>query len=430
MTLNLEKSERAFARASRSIPGGVNSPVRALGSVGGTPFFAAKASGAHVTDVDGNSYIDYILAFGPLILGHGHPAVTRAVSEALAHGMAYGAPTEAETVLAELIASALPGVEKVRLVNSGTEATMSAIRVARGYTKREKIIKFTGCYHGHADYLLVKAGSGAATFGVPDSLGVPGDVAKSTISLPFNSTEAVEAAFEENPGQIACVIVEPVVGNMGCVPPREGFLRDLRELCTREGALLVLDEVMTGFRLAWGGAQVIYDVRPDLTCLGKVIGGGLPVGAYGGRAAIMDQVAPLGGVYQAGTLSGNPLSVAAGIAQLELLRDGKAYETLEYRTKALCEGLDIAAAEASIPVRINRVGSMFTLFFTEEPVEDWESAARADRTRFRSFFHGMRDRGVSLPPSQFEACFLSTAHTARDIDRTVEVARAVLASMA
>ncbi|GMV42076.1 MAG: glutamate-1-semialdehyde 2,1-aminomutase [Myxococcales bacterium] len=426
MTLNLERSEQAFARAAQSIPGGVNSPVRALRAVGGTPFFAASGAGSTVTDIDGNQYLDYILAYGPLILGHAHPAIVAAVQAAATRGMSFGAPTEAETRLAELIRRALPGMERVRLVSSGTEATMSAIRVARGATGRDRIIKFVGCYHGHADYLLVKAGSGAATFGVPDSAGVPADVARNTITVPFNSLGAVEAAFAQNQGQIACIIVEPVVGNMGCVPPADGYLQGLRDLCTREGALLILDEVMTGFRLAWGGAQALYGVQPDLTCLGKVIGGGLPVGAYGGTAAIMDHVAPLGPVYQAGTLSGNPLSVAAGIAQLEALEGSDAYEVLDYRTRALCEGLSIAAEEAGVPARVNRVGSMFTLFFGDHDVVDWDSAARCDRERFKAFFHGMRERGVNLPPSQFEACFLSVAHTAADIDRTVEAARQTL----
>lgn len=426
MTLNLERSEQAFARAAQSIPGGVNSPVRALRAVGGTPFFAASGAGSTVTDIDGNQYLDYILAYGPLILGHAHPAIVAAVQAAATRGMSFGAPTEAETRLAELIRRALPGMERVRLVSSGTEATMSAIRVARGATGRDRIVKFVGCYHGHADYLLVKAGSGAATFGVPDSAGVPADVARNTITVPFNSLGAVEAAFAQNQGQIACIIVEPVVGNMGCVPPADGYLQGLRDLCTREGALLILDEVMTGFRLAWGGAQALYGVQPDLTCLGKVIGGGLPVGAYGGTAAIMDHVAPLGPVYQAGTLSGNPLSVAAGIAQLEALEGSDAYEVLDYRTRALCEGLSIAAEEAGVPARVNRVGSMFTLFFGDHDVVDWDSAARCDRERFKAFFHGMRERGVNLPPSQFEACFLSVAHTAADIDRTVEAARQTL----
>lgn len=429
MALNLERSEKAFARATQSIPGGVNSPVRALRNVGGTPFFAASGAGATITDVDGNSYLDYILAYGPLILGHAHPAIIEAVQQAATRGMSFGVPTEGETRLAELIRKAVPSMERLRLVSSGTEATMSAIRVARGATGRDKIIKFIGCYHGHADYLLVKAGSGLATSGVPDSAGVPADFARNTISVNYNSLDAVEAAFKQNRGQIACIIVEPVVGNMGCVPPREGFLQGLREICTREGALLILDEVMTGFRVAWGGAQALYGVKPDLTCLGKVIGGGLPVGAYGGTAAIMDHVAPLGPVYQAGTLSGNPLSVAAGIAQLEALDGSDAYEILEYRTRALCEGLLVAAEEAGVPARINRVGSMFTLFFGDHDVVDWDTAASGDRDRFKPFFHGMRERGINLPPSQFEACFVSTAHQAADIDRTVEAARQTLRSL-
>lgn len=424
MVLNLEKSRAAMSRAVSVIPGGVNSPVRAMKGVGGTPFFAVSGDGAGITDVDGNRYADYVLSYGPLILGHCDPDVVFAIQQAAARGLSYGAPTESEVELAELIRSALPSMEKVRMVNSGTEATMSAIRVARGFTGRDDIIKFTGCYHGHADHLLVKSGSGLATLGVPDSLGVPADFARHTLTLPFNDLQAVEAAFENNGQKIAGIIVEPVVGNMGCVPPKPGFLEGLRALCTRYGALLIFDEVMTGFRLAWGGVQTLYNISPDLTCLGKVIGGGLPIGAYGGKAEIMDVVAPLGGVYQAGTLSGNPLSVAAGLATLRKLATRSAYLTLERQTAKLVTGIENAAKSAGVSVTLNRVGSMFTLFFSAEPVVDWSSADRCDREAFARFYHEMRTRFVNLPPSQFEACFTSVVHDDHVIDHTVAAAAA------
>ncbi len=411
------KSEALFARAQALIPGGVNSPVRAFRSVGGTPPFIARGEGSHLFDVDGNEYIDYVCSWGPLILGHRPAVVIEALREVLETGTSFGAPTEREVELAELICASVPSMEMVRLVNSGTEATMSALRVARGFTGRDLTIKFEGCYHGHVDSLLVKAGSGMATLGIADTQGVPRCFAETTIALPFNSIEAVEAAFRERGSEIAAVIVEPVVGNMGCVPPAAGFLEALRELTTKHGALLIFDEVMTGFRLALGGAQQLFGIRPDLTTLGKIIGGGLPLAAYGGRADVMKKVAPLGPIYQAGTLSGNPMAVAAGIAMVKYLRGNPGiYEALERRTAQLVDG---TPAE----VTVNRVGSMFTFFFTREPVTDWESAKRSDTGRFREFFHWMLDRGVYLAPSQFEAGFVSAAHSEDDIGRTVEVAK-------
>jgi glutamate-1-semialdehyde 2,1-aminomutase len=414
----MKKSEALFARAQRVIPGGVNSPVRAFRGVGGTPLFIAGGAGAHIFDADGQQYIDYVGSWGPLLLGHRHHAVVAALEETLAFGTSFGAPTEREIELAETIVEAVPSIEMVRLVNSGTEATMSALRLARGYTGRELTVKFEGCYHGHVDSLLVKAGSGVATLGIPDAAGVPASFAGTTLALPFNSLDPVERAFADLGGKIAAVIVEPVAGNMGCVPPAPGFLEGLRELTRRYGALLIFDEVMTGFRVAWGGAQQLYGIRPDLTTLGKVIGGGLPVGAYGGRADIMRKVAPLGPVYQAGTLSGNPLTVAAGLATLRHLKaHPEIYAQLERRAGELC-----AAAPAEITV--NRVGSMFTFFFTPHPVTDYESAKRSDTARFGEFFHWMLGRGVYLAPSQFEAAFVSAAHTEEDIHRTMDAARA------
>ncbi|MDP8982960.1 MAG: glutamate-1-semialdehyde 2,1-aminomutase [Acidobacteriota bacterium] len=411
------KSEALFERAQALIPGGVNSPVRAFRSVGGTPPFIARGEGAHLFDVDGNEYIDYVCSWGPLILGHRPAVVIEALREVLETGTSFGAPTEREIELAELICASVPSMEMVRLVNSGTEATMSALRVARGFTGRDLTIKFEGCYHGHVDSLLVKAGSGMATLGIADTQGVPRGFAETTIALPFNSIEAVEAAFRERGSEIAAVIVEPVVGNMGCVPPAAGFLEALRDLTTKYGSLLIFDEVMTGFRLAPGGAQQLFGIRPDLTTLGKIIGGGLPLAAYGGRADIMKKVAPVGPIYQAGTLSGNPMAVAAGIAVVKYLRANPGiYETLERRTAQLVAG---APAE----VTVNRVGSMFTFFFTREPVTDWESAKRSDTGRFREFFHWMLDHGVYLAPSQFEAGFVSGAHSDGDIGRTVEVGK-------
>jgi glutamate-1-semialdehyde 2,1-aminomutase len=414
----MTKSEALFERAQRVIPGGVNSPVRAFRGVGGTPLFIAGGAGAHIFDADGREYIDYVGSWGPLLLGHRHHAVVAALEETLAIGTSFGAPTEREIELAEMITEAVPSIEMVRLVNSGTEATMSALRLARGYTGRDLTVKFEGCYHGHVDSLLVKAGSGVATLGISDAAGVPQSFARTTLALPFNSLEAVERAFGELGDKIAAVIVEPVAGNMGCVPPAAGFLDGLRHLTREHGTLLIFDEVMTGFRVAYGGAQQLYGISPDLTTLGKVIGGGLPVGAYGGRADIMRQVAPLGPVYQAGTLSGNPLAVAAGLATLRHLKaQPEIYAQLERRAGELC-----AAAPAGITV--NRVGSMFTFFFTPHPVTDYESAKRSDTARFGEFFHWMLGRGVYLAPSQFETAFVSAAHTEEDIHRTIDAARA------
>ncbi len=411
------KSEALFRRAASLIPGGVNSPVRAFRSVGGNPLFIARGQGSRIFDVDGNEYIDYVGSWGPLLLGHRHPEILAALEGALAIGTSFGAPTGQEVELAQAICDAVPSIEMVRLVNSGTEATMSAIRVARGFTGRDLIVKFEGCYHGHVDSLLVKAGSGVATLGIPDTKGVPKVFCDTTLALPFNSVEAVEAAFRAHGERIAAIIVEPVVGNMGCVPPQPGFLEALREITTRVGALLIFDEVMTGFRVAFGGAQERYGIRPDLTTLGKVIGGGLPVGAYGGRRDIMSQIAPAGPVYQAGTLSGNPLAVAAGLAMLRHLQaHPEVYERLEQH------GAELAAAAPS-GVTVNRVGSMFTFFFTDGPVTDYESAKRSDTARFGRFFRGMLERGIYLAPSQFEAAFVSAAHSSEDIARTVAAAR-------
>ena len=421
-------SEQWFAEASRLMPGGVNSPVRAFRGVGGSPFFVARAEGARLVDVDGRSYIDYVMSWGPLVLGHAPKRVLDAVRAALDRGTSYGAPTPGEVELAREIIGAVPSMEMLRLVSSGTEAAMSALRVARGFTGRSKLIKFEGCYHGHADSLLVKAGSGGATFGVPDSLGVPADLARLTLTVPFNDLDAVRAVLEAEGREVAAVIVEPVAGNMGVVPPAPGFLAGLRELTRRHGALLVFDEVITGFRVAYGGAQARYGITPDLTILGKIIGGGLPVGAYGGRRAVMESVSPLGGVYQAGTLSGNPLAVAAGLETLRALREPDVYETLETRAAALEAGLVEAAARAGVPSTVNRVGSMLTGFFAPGPVTDWTSAARADRARYGAFFHAMLGRGVYLAPSQFEAAFLSLAHAPDDVAATLDAARRALVS--
>ncbi len=419
-------SESLFEAAQRVIPGGVNSPVRAFRAVGGTPFFVARAEGAHIVDVDGRSYLDFLGSWGPLILGHAAGAVVEAVANAARGGTSYGAPTAGEVEMAETISRAVPSIEMLRLVSSGTEAAMSAIRLARGVTGRDMIVKFDGCYHGHADSLLVKAGSGGATFGVPDSLGVPAALAALTLALPFNDLGAVGRAFEAHPGEIAAVVVEPVAGNMGVVPPAAGFLEGLREMCTRHGSLLIFDEVITGFRVAWGGAQARYGVRPDLTCLGKIIGGGLPVGAYGGSRELMGRVAPLGQVYQAGTLSGNPLAVAAGLATLRALERGGVYERLERLGARLEAGITEAAREARVPLIVNRVGSMLTAFFTEEPVVDYASAKRADTARYARFFHAMLERGVFLAASQFEAAFLSLAHTDKDLDEAARACREAL----
>jgi glutamate-1-semialdehyde 2,1-aminomutase len=423
-------SRRLFAQAARVIPGGVNSPVRAFRGVGGEPFFVARAQGARLTDVEGRSYIDFVGSWGPLILGHAAPAVLEAVIEAAGRGTSYGAPTPQEVEMAEAITAACPSMELVRLVSSGTEAAMSAIRVARGATGRDVIVKFDGCYHGHADSLLVKAGSGGATFGIPDSRGVPESLARLTLTLAFNDLEAVRDLFRARGDDIAAVIVEPVAGNMGVVPPAPGFLEGLREATARHGTVLIFDEVITGFRVAYGGAQARYGVRPDLTCLGKIIGGGLPVGAYGGRRDLMGHVAPLGGVYQAGTLSGNPLAVAAGLATLRALRAGDPYGRLEQLGARLEEGLRRGAAKAAVPVRVNRVGSMLTAFFTGAPVTDYASARRADTARYARYFHAMLERGVYLAPSQFEAAFVSLAHTDADIEQAAHAAAEALAAVA
>ncbi len=422
-------SETAFSRASQLLPGGVNSPVRAFKGVGGTPRFMNRGEGPYVYDVDGNRYIDCVGAYGPMILGHAHPAVTRAITEQAARGWAYGAPTDAESDLAAMIVAALPTVEMVRLVNSGTEATMSALRLARAFTGRDLIVKFSGGYHGHWDCLLSEAGSGVATLGIPGSPGVPAAIAAGTISVPYNDVAALEAVFAARGEQIAAVIVEPVSGNMGVVPPTVSFRQALRALTTQHGALLVYDEVMTGFRLAYGGVQTLLGDAPDLTCLGKIIGGGLPVGAYGGRREIMQMVAPAGPMYQAGTLSGSAIPVAAGLATLRTLQAAGTYERLERTGARLAAGLQTACDQAGLPVTINRVGSMITPFFTDSPVTDYVSAKRGDAARFGLFFHGMLARGVYLPPSAYEAWFLSTAHDDDVIDTMIAAATATLASL-
>jgi len=424
-----ERSKAAFERAQRSIPGGVNSPARAFRAVGGDPPFIARAKGSRLVDLDGNDYIDYVCSWGPLVLGHADPGVVAALGRAAARGTSYGAPTEVETELAETVRELVPSIDLVRFVNSGTEATMSALRLARGFTGRDVIVKFEGNYHGHADSLLVKAGSGAATLGVPDSPGVPADLARHTLTLPYNDAAAVAAVFEAQGDRIAAIIVEPVAGNMGLIPPEDGFLPALRAACDRSGSLLILDEVMTGFRVALGGAQALYGVRPDLTTLGKVIGGGLPVGAYGGRAEVMEHVSPLGGVYQAGTLSGNPLAMTAGLETLQRWREPGVFEVVAARTARLVDGLTSAAAEAGIPMTAASVGTMFGLFFHGGPVRDWDEAVASDTARFGSWQRGMLHRGVYLAPSQFEAAFLSSAHTDADIEATLEAARATLAGL-
>jgi len=471
--LSRAKSEALFAEALNYIPGGVNSPVRAFRAVGGKPFFVNRAAGCRVWDVDGNEYIDYVGTWGPAILGHAHPKIIAAVKAAADHGTSFGIPNPGEVTMAKMICSLVPSVKKVRMTNSGTEACMSAIRLARGFTKRDKIIKFDGCYHGHGDSLLVKAGSGALTFGSPDSAGVPADFAKHTIVLPFNDTDAVKTAFTANQNEIACIIVEPVPGNAGLYLPKPGYLEFLRKVTQENGALLIFDEVMTGFRLAPGGAQERFGIRPDLSCFGKIIGGGLPVGAFGGCGDIMDYLAPLGPVYQAGTLSGNPLAMAAGIAALQELssnrceealtesvvekekrgkgaegqsasgdgisfspfplfpsaKPGSAYVLLEERGAKLEAGIREAAKSAGVPVTFNRCGSMFCGYFTSEPVWNLTDAMKSDRERFKKFFHGMLDAGVYLAPSQFEAGFLSTAHGETDIERTAQIAAKVIRTL-
>jgi len=423
------KSQELFAEALKRIPGGVNSPVRAFRAVGGQPFFVYKAKGAHVWDVDENEYIDYVGTWGPAILGHAHPGIIRAVQEAAEKGTSFGIPNPLEVRMAQRICSWVPSVQKVRMCNSGTEATMSAIRLARGFTQRDKIIKFDGCYHGHADSLLVRAGSGALTFGHPDSAGVPAAFTQHTIVLPYNDVDSVKAAFAANPGKIAGIIIEPVPGNAGLYLPQPGYLEALRQITHGDGALLIFDEVMTGFRLAKGGAQERFGITPDLSCFGKVIGGGLPVGAFGGRADIMDFLAPLGPVYQAGTLSGNPVAMAAGLAALEALETTNAYAKLEELGLLLEAAMRLAAKETDVPVQFNRCGSMFCGYFTSQPVHNLADAMRSDRERFKKFFHGMLERGVYLAPSQFEAGFLSTAHTQADIENTARVAREVLKTL-
>jgi glutamate-1-semialdehyde 2,1-aminomutase len=423
------KSEQLFAEALQYIPGGVNSPVRAFRAVGGHPFFVERAEGAHLIDVDGNEYVDYVGTWGPAILGHAHPKIIRAVQEAAERGTSFGVPNPLEVKMAKLICGAVPSVEKVRMCNSGTEATMSAIRLARGFTHRNKIIKFEGCYHGHADSLLVKAGSGALTFGHPDSMGVPASFTQHTVVLPFNEIEPVKKAFEANPGDIAGIILEPVPGNAGLYLPKPGYLEFLREIASAHDSLLIFDEVMTGFRLAWGGAQERFGIKPDLSCFGKIIGGGLPVGAFGGRAEIMDQLAPLGPVYQAGTLSGNPLAMAAGITALEELQSGGPYCKLEELAAKLQNGYEEAAKAANLPIQFNSCGSMFCAYFSSVPVHNLADAMHSDRNRFAKFFHGMLAERIYLAPSQFEAGFLSAAHSSEDIERTIAAAGRVLRSL-
>lgn len=421
--MNRQRSAQLFSEAQKVIPGGVNSPARSWGAVGGTPLFLSRGKGSHVWDADGNEYIDYVCSWGPLILGHADDGVVSVVSAAAQNGTSFGAPTQAETQMAEMVVQAYPSVSLVRFVSSGTEAAMSALRLARAFTGRDKIIKFQGGYHGHADALLVAAGSGTTSHGVPDSAGVTKSFAQDTLIAQFNDLDSVSAQFDEFPDSIACVIVEPVAGNMGVVPPRAGFLEGLRDVTAERGALLIFDEVITGFRVALEGAQGIYDVTPDLTCFGKIIGGGMPVGAYGGREDIMNVVSPLGPMYQAGTLSGNPVAMAAGIETLTRLQEPGIFEQLENTAGMLADGLNGVFAEAETPLTINRVGSMMTLFFNPGPVTGWESVAQSDREGFTRFFHNMLDEGVYLPPSPFEAMFVSLAHTDEDIERTIEAAR-------
>ncbi len=427
--MSRERSHEIFARAQQLMPGGVNSPARAFGAVGGEPVVFAGAEGAYLYDVDGKRYIDYIGSWGPMILGHRHPKVVEAIHEAVDRGTSFGAPTEAENELAELIIEAVPSVEKVRLVNSGTEATMSAIRLARGHTGRDVIVKFAGNYHGHVDSLLVAAGSSAATLAVPDSPGVTVGTSADTLILKYNDVDDVQAAFDEHGARIAGVILEPVVGNMGCVKPTQEFLQALRDVTSNAGALLIFDEVMTGFRVAYGGAQSVFGVTPDLTTLGKIVGGGMPIGAYGGKAEIMDSVLPAGKVFQAGTLSGNPVATASGIATLKVLRDESPYEHLEELGARLAVGLDDAATDAGIPHTVARVGSMMTLFFNPDSVTDWDVATTCDKERFAKYFWGLIERGVYMPCSQYEALFLSAAHSEADIDATIAAAKEVLSGL-
>ena len=428
--MDFTNSKKLFEEAQELIPGGVNSPVRAFKAVGDHPVFIEKAEGSKLYDADGNEYVDYICSWGPMLLGHQPEAVTKAVQEALLKGSTYGAPTAAEVEIAKLIVDAVPSVEMVRMVNSGTEATMSAIRLARGYTKRNKLVKFEGCYHGHADHLLIKAGSGALTFGVPSSPGVPESIASETLSATYNDLDSVKKLFAEYPDQIAAVIVEPVAGNMGLIPPAEGFLEGLREVTAQYGALLIFDEVISGFRASFGGAQKVFNIMPDITCLGKIIGGGLPVGAYGGKKEIMQHVAPVGPVYQAGTLSGNPLAMAAGIATLKELAKPGVYETIEAKAKKLAEGVQAAAEKAGVTVSINHSASLLTVFFTGEKVDSYAAAMTSDTAKFKVFFQSMLNQGVYLPPSQFECWFVSLAHTDEDIEKTIAAAEKAFADVA
>lgn len=426
----MQGSLELFKAAQQHIPGGVNSPVRAFKAVGGTPLFFEHSEGAYLYDVDGKAYIDYVLSWGPMIMGHNHPEVLNAVIEQAKLGLSFGAPTELEVQLADRLCEIMPGMDLVRMVNSGTEATMSAIRLARGFTGRDKIVKFEGCYHGHSDSLLVKAGSGALTFGVPSSPGVPAELADHTITLSYNDSQVVEETFSKIGDQIACVIVEPVAGNMNCIPPLPGFLQTLREQCDKSGALLILDEVMTGFRLGLAGAQGYYNIRADITTLGKVIGGGMPVGAFGGRREVMEQIAPLGPVYQAGTLSGNPVAMAAGLATLDIVSQPGFYEPLFEHTRMLSEGLVNAASEAGIALSANFVGTMFGVFFTEEKaVSNYSQVMACDTERFNRFFHGMLDAGIYLAPASYEAGFMSAAHSDEDIEKTIDAAKSVFATL-
>jgi glutamate-1-semialdehyde 2,1-aminomutase len=427
--MNYKTSQQLFEQAQELIPGGVNSPVRACKSVGADPLFIDRAEGCRIFDADGNVFIDYIGSWGPMILGHRHPAVIEAVSGVLNRGTSFGAPIDLEIELAQLVIDAIPAVDMVRMVNSGTEATMSAVRLARGATGRDLVIKFDGCYHGHADTLLVAAGSGVATLGIPGSPGVPEAVAKHTLSLPFNDIECIQNLMQDQGDQIACIIVEPVAGNMGMVPPLDGFLQTLRRLTEKHGALLIFDEVMTGFRVALGGAQSLYGITPDLTCFGKIIGGGLPVGAYGGRREVMAHIAPQGSVYQAGTLSGNPIAMAAGIATLLQVMQAGFYEHLAETTQMLADGLRRAAEKAGISAKVGHVGSMLGMFFADQEVNNFDDAKKCDLERFSAFYNGMRENGIYIAPSQFEALFVSAAHSAADIDQTIQAAETVLADL-
>jgi glutamate-1-semialdehyde 2,1-aminomutase len=417
--MNRERSKRAFEEAQRIMPGGVNSPVRAFRAVGGNPIFISHAKGSKIYDIDGNEYIDYICSWGPMILGHAHPDVLKGLYKSIEKGTSFGASTILEVELANMIIDAFPSIDMVRMVNSGTEAVMSAIRLARGFTGRNKIVKFEGCYHGHCDSLLVKAGSGALTFGVPDSLGVPKDFTKYTINLPFNDIDSVKEIIRREREDISAIIIEPVAGNMGVVPPNHGFLKELREITYENGILLIFDEVITGFRVSYGGAQELYDIKADITCLGKIIGGGLPVGAYGGRREIMEKVSPLGGVYQAGTLSGNPVAMTAGIETLKVLSKPKIYEELEEKSKYLYDGIIYASKKVGIPIKVNRVGSMLTIFFTDKDVNDYNSAKLSDLSKYKAFFRNMIDTRINIAPSQFEAAFISLSHSKEDLDNTI-----------